>query len=135
MEHQIQRMHQQAKQALNHAYQPYSGFSVGCSLAVGETIVSGCNVENASYTSTICAEANALGQLISQGFSAIDSILIVADTHEPCAPCGNCRQILAEFGHAQTPVYLANLQTVQYSTTLGELLPLSFSAQTMQQGE
>ena len=128
-------MHQRAYQALQQAYQPYSGFSVGCSLAVGDTILSGCNVENASYTSTICAEANAVGQLINQGFKTIDHILIVADTSTPCAPCGNCRQILAEFGRAHTPIYLANLQTIQYSTTLGELLPLSFSAQTMQQGE
>lgn len=131
----IEHMHRLANQALNNAYQPYSGFSVGCSLAIGETIIAGCNVENASYTSTICAEANAIGQLISRGFGSIDSVLISADTKAPCAPCGNCRQILAEFGNADTPVYLANLQAVQQTVTLGDLLPLSFSAQTMQQGE
>lgn len=129
----INSMYQQAYQVLQRAYQPYSGFSVGCSLAVGETIISGCNVENASYTSTICAEANALGQLISLGFRTMDSILVIADTYSPCAPCGNCRQILSEFGQQGTPVYLANLQAIQQTTTLGELLPSSFSAQTMQQ--
>lgn len=104
----------------------YSGFKVGAALetASGE-IITGCNVENATYGLTVCAERVAVFKAISEGHRAFTRIVIVADTDSPTPPCGACRQILWEFG-GDLEVVLANLTEVKTTLRMRELLPLPF---------
>ena len=94
-----------ARQAASRAYCPYSHFRVGAAILTGEgEIVSGCNVENASYGLTICAERNAIFQAVAQGTAPLDirGVVVYTPTAEPTAPCGACRQVINEFGpHAE----------------------------------
>jgi homotetrameric cytidine deaminase len=105
------------------AYAPYSDFRVGAAIrgAAGGVHV-GANVENAAYPQSQCAEASAIGAMVAAGETRIAAVAVVAEKVDLCPPCGGCRQRLSEFGTAQTPVYIGN----ETSTTLGELLPLSF---------
>jgi cytidine deaminase len=114
-----------ARGAHARAYAPYSKFHVGAAVRAGNRIYAGCNVENASYGLTICAERAAAFSAISSGERRLDAVAIVTDTAEPTPPCGACRQVLREFG-ADLTVISATLsgKTVRYS--LGELLPVSF---------
>lgn len=122
---------EQAKTVRLHAYAPYSQFKVGCALKTkNEKVFVGCNVENASFALTQCAEANAIASMIAAGEKNIKELLLVADT-ELCPPCGACRQIIAEFSQAKTLIHLANLQGIQKTLTIEELLPFSFSAQQL----
>ena len=119
-----------AATALEQAYAPYSGFRVGAALLTdsGETCT-GCNVENASYGLTICAERAAISAAVSAGHQKFGAIAIVADSASSTPyPCGACRQVLAEFAAADLPVYVAvagGLAEFE-ELTLGELLPLAF---------
>jgi homotetrameric cytidine deaminase len=114
-----------AERARTNAYAPYSQFTVGAAVrAVSGAIYAGANVENAAYPQGQCAEASALGALVSAGESAITAVAVVGPPGEVCTPCGGCRQRLAEFGTQNTPVYLgASADRV----TLGELLPRAFN--------
>ena len=116
-----------ADAAMRVAYAPYSDFRVGAAVR-GRTgaIYAGPNVENVAYPQGQCAEASALGALVAAGESAITAVAVVAEKVDVCPPCGGCRQRLAEFGSAQTPVYLGRPGTTPQSLTLAELLPLSF---------
>ena len=88
-----------AKNASQHAYCPYSGFSVGAAvLTETEDIFTGCNVENASYGLTICAERNAVLQMVAKRRQRIKAVVIYTPTPKPSAPCGACRQVINEFG-------------------------------------
>lgn len=88
-----------ARQAMQNAWAPYSGFHVGAAVLAGSgRIYPGCNVENASYPVTTCAERNAIGAAISAGERRIVAVLVCAGHREPVTPCGMCRQALAEFG-------------------------------------
>ena len=112
-----------AEQAMHNAYAPHSGFKVGAALrAPTGAVYTGANVENAAYPQSQCAEASAIGALIAAGEREIAAVAVVAEQMDVCPPCGGCRQRLAEFGGPETPVYLGGHET----TTLGELLPLSF---------
>jgi homotetrameric cytidine deaminase len=112
-----------AEAAMRNAYAPHSGFKVGAALrAPTGAIYAGANVENASYPQGQCAEASAIGALIAAGEHEIAAVAVVAEQMDPCAPCGGCRQKLAEFAKPDTPVYLGRSLT----TTMGELLPLAF---------
>jgi cytidine deaminase len=104
----------------------YSGFKVGAALETrsGE-IITGCNVENATYGLTVCAERVAVFKAISEGHREFTRIAIVADTDSPTPPCGACRQILWEFG-GDIEVVLANLTGVTTTLRMKELLPLPF---------
>ncbi len=119
-----------AVQAREMAYAPYSGFRVGAAL-LGKSgkVYTGCNVENAGYSPTNCAERTALFKAISEGEREFLSIAIVGGRYESiadfCAPCGVCRQALAEFCDADFRVLLGNLDKVQVFT-FGELLPFAF---------
>ncbi|MFP4481666.1 MAG: cytidine deaminase [Thermovirgaceae bacterium] len=94
-----------AKQASAHAYAPYSGFSVGAALLCRDgRIYTGCNIENASYGLTICAERNALAKGVSEDMSCPVAIAVVGASGKPCYPCGACRQVLAEFNPAMAVV-------------------------------
>ena len=117
--------------ARNRAYAPYSHFAVGAAVqAKSGVIYSGCNVENASYGLTICAERTALVQAIAAGEREFSILAVVADTPQPVAPCGACRQVMAEFG--VDTIVLANLAGDVSVYRLEELLPAAFRRETIQ---
>src|SRR3954471_4347430 len=96
---QWQALEQAAKAASAHAYCPYSRFPVGAAVLMPDgSIASGCNVENASFGLTCCAERNAIFRAVADGATSIAALLLYTLTAEPVAPCGACRQVLAEFG-------------------------------------
>ena len=94
------------------------------------TIVTGCNVENATYGLTVCAERVAMFKALSEGHRSFVAVAIVADTAEPTPPCGACRQILWEFG-GDLEVYLANVHEHKGSYRMKDLLPLPFDARLL----
>jgi len=115
-----------ARAVREHAAAEYSGFKVGAALETSSgAIVTGCNVENATYGLTVCAERVAVFKAISEGHREFTRIVIVADTDSPTPPCGACRQILWEFG-GDIEVVLANLTDVKATLKMTELLPLPF---------
>ena len=104
----------------------YSGFKVGAALETRNgDIVTGCNVENATYGLTVCAERVAVFKAISEGHREFTRIVIVADTDSPTPPCGACRQILWEFA-GDIEVVLANLKDVKATLKMRDLLPMPF---------
>ena len=116
-----------ACQAQSHSYAPYSSFHVGSALVSGDgRIFSGCNVENVSFPVGQCAEATAIGNMVTSGSQAIREILIVSPNQELCPPCGSCRQKIAEFGEPDTLVHLATCDGDITTVKLSELLPLAF---------
>jgi cytidine deaminase len=116
-----------ARAALAHAHAPYSRLRVGaCVRAAGGRLYAGCNVENASYGLTLCAESAAIAAMVAGGDRRIVEALVVTERDEPCPPCGRCRQQLAEFAGPDTPVHMAGPDGVRLTRTLGELLPLAF---------
>ena len=108
------------------AYAPYSKFFVGAAVrAESGKIYTGCNIENASYGLTVCAERNALFAAVGAGERKFTALCVVGDTEAPISPCGACRQVMAEF---KVPcIILANLKGDVKEYTLEELLPLGFS--------
>ncbi len=117
------------------AHAPYSHYAVGAAIKTrgSEFIAVGCNVENAAYPSGMCAEANAIGQMVSrvEDREPIEFVVVVTENPQGAAPCGQCRQMLAEFSDAQTQVYFASLEGVQRRVSLVDLLPFSFTAQDL----
>ncbi len=119
-----------AAQARKMSYAPYSGFHVGAAL-LGKSgkVYTGCNVENAAYTPTNCAERTAVFKAVSEGEKEFSAIAIVGgkgkDLADFCAPCGICRQVLAEFCDGNFPVVLGTPENYK-AYTLAELLPFSF---------
>ncbi|WP_088070231.1 cytidine deaminase [Gottfriedia luciferensis] len=125
-------------EALNvreNAYAPYSKFKVGAAILLNnQKVYTGCNVENASYGLTNCAERTAIFSAVANGNGSakIEAIAIVGDTEGPISPCGACRQVIAEFSDENTKVYLTNLKGDVAETTVKELLPGSFSSKDLQ---
>jgi cytidine deaminase len=120
-----------ARRARRHAHADYSHFKVGAALETADgTIVTGCNIENATYGLTVCAERVAMWKAISEGHRSFRRIAVVADTNDPTPPCGPCRQILWEFG-GDLDVILANLRTEKGRHKLSALLPLPFDARLL----
>ena len=120
-----------ARRAREHAHARFSNFKVGAALETAEgAIITGCNVENATYGLTICAERVAMFKALSEGHRAFTRIAVVADTDEPTPPCGACRQILWEFG-GDLEVTLANLRETKGTYRLKDLLPLPFDARLL----
>ncbi len=116
-----------AEAARQKAHAPYSRFQVGAALLHEDGQVSvGCNVENASYGLTVCAERNAIGALALAG-GRLRAVAIVVDSREPTPPCGACRQVLAEFGSPSLPVSSRTTEGLRADWTLGELLPFAFT--------
>ena len=119
-----------ARKAAGNSYSPYSHYRVGAALlAVDGTVYTGCNVENASYGLTICAERAAIFKAIGEGRREFKALALVAGTQEATGtPCGACRQVLAEFCDSKMPVVCAALDgTIALRTSVGELLPHGFS--------
>ena len=115
-----------ARRARRHAHARYSGFKVGAALETADgTVITGCNVENATYGLTICAERVAMFKAISEGHRRFKRVAVVADTADPTPPCGACRQILWEFG-GDLEVVLANLRRETGRLALKDLLPVPF---------
>jgi cytidine deaminase len=122
------RLVEAARAARDRAVAPYSHFKVGAALQAADgTIITGCNVENASYGLTICAERVAVVKALSEGHHAFTRLVVVTDTEEPTSPCGACRQVLWEFA-PDLEVVLANLHRITAVTTLRDLLPLAFNS-------
>lgn len=121
-----------ARNALANAHAPYSRFRIGaCVRSAGGHLYAGCNVENASYPVTQCAEATAIGAMVVAGERQIVEVVILTEGIEPCPPCGRCRQQLAEFASAATRIHLCGPEGVRLSATLGELLPMAFGPTTL----
>jgi cytidine deaminase len=117
---------EEAIAARERAYAPYSRFRVGAAVRGDDgRVYRGCNVENASYPLSVCAERNAVAAAIAGGARRIEAIAVVADTAEPVSPCGGCRQVIFEFGPGAR-VILANLRGARLGTTLDALLPRGF---------
>ena len=120
-----------ARKARRNAHARFSGFKVGAALEAADgTIITGCNVENATYGLTICAERVAMFKALSEGHRTFRRVAVVADTEAPTPPCGPCRQILWEFG-GDLEVLLANLRRQTGTYRLAELLPLPFDARLL----
>jgi cytidine deaminase len=125
----VAQLYQQARQASNNAYSPYSGAKVGaCVQDENGQIYSGCNVENASYGLTQCAERNALANAINAGMKpgAAHTILIVATGFDALAPCGACRQVMSELLARDAVVISCTSETEFHSWSMDELLPNPF---------
>ena len=120
---------QQVLNAYKNSYSPYSHFAVGaaCLLKNGE-IISGCNVENASYGLSICAERNTLFQIYAKGYRKEDivSMIILGNTDTPCSPCGACRQVISELMESDATICMTNLNKENRIVTVKDLLPFSF---------
>ncbi len=115
-----------AWKAREQAYAPYSGFKVGAAVETASGhIYGGCNIENVSYGLCNCAERTAMFQAVANGERDLKRIVVCADTPEPIAPCGACRQVMQELG-PQMEVLLINREGKQIITTVAELLPYSF---------
>jgi cytidine deaminase len=112
---------------MRNAHVPYSRFPVGAALRAPDgSIHVGANVENASYPQGQCAETSAIGALHAAGARRIVEAAVVAEQVEICPPCGGCRQRLAEFAAADTPVHMGRPDGPHRTVTVGELLPLAF---------
>lgn len=112
------------------AHAPYSGFRVGAAvLTTNGGIFTGCNIENASYGLSVCAERNAIAAAVAAGHPDIEAVAVVTSSSPAASPCGACRQVLAEFG--DYPVILADLDGDQRATSVLELLPLPFLPETL----
>lgn len=117
---------QHAERVRQYAWAPYSGFKVGAAVeADGDRIFAGCNVENATYGLTVCAERVAIWKALSEGASQFLRIAIVVDTEELTPPCGACRQVIWEFC-GDIEVVLSNLRGKRVSYRMGDLLPHPF---------
>lgn len=118
---------QAATQAREKSYSPYSKFAVGAAVqtASGE-IFGGCNIENASYGLSMCAERNAIFNAVSAGHQDLVAIAVIGQTDGPISPCGACRQVMSEFLPQQAPVYLTNLAGHTVTTTVAAVLPGAF---------
>jgi cytidine deaminase len=121
-----------AKRARAHAYAPYSRYLVGAAVRAdnGKTYV-GVNMENASYGLALCAERSAVAAAVTDGARALEGVAVVTASSPPAAPCGMCRQTLAEFAR-DLPVVLVNDSGERVKTTLAELLPRAFRREDLE---
>jgi len=118
---------QAARKARSKAYAPYSNFHVGAAVLGGNgKIYSGCNVENASFGLTCCAERNAIFAMVAAGEKRIREILVIGQSEEFLPPCGACRQVIAEFAAPTVKVHMANRKGACLTATVGELVPFIF---------
>lgn len=123
----LQTLIRAAMLARENAYAPFSGFRVGAALlCVNGAIYTGCNIENSSYSPTLCAERCAMAKAISEGRRDFAAIAIVGSAREHTMPCGVCRQFLYEFCDEDFPVICAKNESDYIETTLGELFPRGF---------
>ena len=126
-DHTSEELIQKALQAFDHAYAPYSEYHVGAAVLTSKgEIYTGCNIENAVYPLTLCAERVAIFKAVSEGAVSIQALAVVTANGGP--PCGSCRQVIQEFGNEDTVIYIANTEGAFRIRRLKDLLPDSFSA-------
>jgi cytidine deaminase len=124
-----ERLFEAAAEARTRAHVPYSHFPVGAAALYADgAIVTGCNVENASYGLTICAERTAIARAVAEGHPGLRALAIVVDTAQPCPPCGMCRQVMAEFAGPTLPVRSRTPKGDEARYSLQELLPHAFTS-------
>ena len=128
----FESLFEEAKKVREKAHVPYSQFKVGAAfLTEDNSIVVGCNVENAAYPQSQCAEASAIGNLVSQGYTNIVEIVVIGSGNKLCSPCGGCRQRLREFSKLDVLIHMCNIDGHLKTSTLGELLPDSFGPENL----
>jgi cytidine deaminase len=121
-----------ARAVRENAWAPYSRFKVGAAIrAASGRVYVGCNVENVAYPEGTCAEAGAIAAMVAAGETRLTEVAVIADSASPVPPCGGCRQKLAEFGDSTVAVTLATTSGATMTTTVGDLLPGSFTAAHM----
>ncbi len=121
-----------AQSMLDRAYAPYSHFPVGAALECGDgSVFTGCNIENAAFSPSLCAERTAVAKAVSEGRRDFVRIAVAGGTERFCPPCGLCRQVLAEFAGDDLEVLLVNSSGAVRETTLGELLPMRFGEENL----
>ncbi len=131
----LEELVQAAISARERAYAPYSRFRVGAALrATSGEIVTGCNVENAAYGLSICAERTAIGNAVTGGRHAFDALAVVSDASPPAPPCGQCLQSLAEFA-TDMDIIVANPDGDRLRIRLTELLPFRFKPDMLKKSE
>ncbi len=117
-----------AFEAQKRSYAPYSNFNVGAALlGTNGKIYEGCNIENAAFTPTNCAERTAFFKAVSEGAREFQELIIYGQTEKPISPCGACRQVMAEFFEPDLPVTLVSKDKSTVVMTVKELLPYSFT--------
>ena len=127
----VQKMRVAAKAAMENAYCRYSDFRVGAAVLMGgEDIFVGCNVENASYGLTMCAERNAIFQAIAKGHRDLKAVVVVTPTEEATPPCGACRQVINEF-NPEADIFIFGRDDAGQQFKLSELLPHAFGPQNL----
>ncbi|CAH0347041.1 cytidine deaminase [Bacillus sp. CECT 9360] len=128
----LKNLIEEAKQAREKAYVPYSKFAVGAALLTADgKVYHGCNIENAAYSMCNCAERTALFKAISEGDKQFQAMAVVADTNRPVPPCGACRQVISEFCKSDMKIVLTNLNGDINELTVEELLPGAFSPEDL----
>ena len=128
----FERLFEAAKKGRERAHVPYSQFKVGAAFLTDDnSIVVGCNVENAAYPQSQCAEASAIGNLISQGYKNIVEVVVIGSGNKLCSPCGGCRQRLREFAKLDVLIHMCNIEGHIKTSTLDELLPYSFGPENL----
>ncbi len=133
----VRRLCAEAVQMREMSYAPYSHFLVGAALLTKEgKIFTGCNIENAAYTPSVCAERTALFKAVSEGYRDFSAIAISGGPEggplQYCAPCGVCRQVMAEFCSGDFRIFLAKSEEDYESHTLMELLPMRFGPENLE---
>ena len=122
-----EKLLKEAEKARGKAYTPYSKFKVGAAvLTTDGKIFTGCNIENASFGLTVCAERVAILKAISEGSYKFEAMAIIGDTKRPCSPCGACRQVISEFGE-DIKIAMSNLKGDVKIKKISELLPEAFN--------
>ena len=128
----FEKLFLEAKKVRENAHVPYSQFKVGAAfLTENDSIISGCNVENAAYPQSQCAEASAIGNLISNGYKKIKEVVVIGSGDLLCSPCGGCRQRLREFASLDTLIHMCNVNGHLKTSTLVDLLPDSFGPENL----
>ena len=127
MKEEYEKLIKEAEKARKRAYTPYSKFKVGAAVLCADgKILTGCNIENASFGLAVCAERVAIFKAISEGSTKFEAIAVIGDTDKPCSPCGACRQVISEFGE-DIPLIMANLKGDVKIKKIKELLPEAFN--------
>ncbi|RFU65747.1 cytidine deaminase [Peribacillus glennii] len=128
----LEKLIEEAKKAREKAYVPYSKFGVGAALLTTDgRVYHGCNIENAAYSMTNCAERTALFKAVSEGDKKFKLLAVVADTNRPVPPCGACRQVISELCDSGMKIVLTNLNGDIKELTVEELLPGAFSPEDL----
>ncbi|MCL4499961.1 MAG: cytidine deaminase [Chloroflexi bacterium] len=135
MNHELASLIDAAKQARKQAYAPYSNFAVGAALLCPDgTVFTGCNVENAIYGETLCAERVTIAKAVSEGRREFRAMAIVCSGPEPCVPCGSCRQMMVEFNTEMTILMASTGSSDILELNASELMPHAFTPERLEEG-